>query len=385
MSHPPAEPGAPWIEDLPVEPGTGVGAEPQRPVHSRGHQARGCLAVVVAMAVILGGGAFLLARASGFLAGLGAGPQDYSGDGKGSVVFRVKAGDSLTAIGGRLAEQDVVASSDAFVNASQGETIEVGYYELRKQMSGESAVSYLLDGEHRVEASVAIEEGLTVEETMAAIVKQTDLSSKQVLAAARKPAALGLPAYAGGELEGYLFPATYVAPPDTSATELLGMMVDRFEQAAAEAGLEEAAARLDVSPHELVTVASLVQAEAQRDEDFGKVAQVVYNRVEEGMPLQFDSTVHYATDTVGEVYTTAQQRRSKSPYNTYLVTGLPPGPIGSPGDQALAAAAEPTDGDWLYFVTVDLSTGETQFAEGLREHNRNVAELDAYCQSSDAC
>jgi UPF0755 protein len=252
-------------------------------------------------------------------------------------------------------------------------------------MSASAAIDYLVDGDHRVETMVTIPEGLTVAETVAAIAKQTKLEPKALRAAVRRTDALGLPSYADGEVEGFLFPATYVLPPRTDATELLTMMVDRFDQAAADAGLEQAATELDVQPRDLVTVASLVQAEARRSEDFGKVARVIYNRNDKGMALQFDSTVHYATDTVGQVYTTEQQREVDSPYNTYRVAGLPPGPIDSPGDQALAAAANPTPGDWLYFVTVDLATGETKFAETLEEHDRNVAELRQYCRSSEAC
>jgi UPF0755 protein len=288
-------------------------------------------------------------------------------------------------VGERLTEKGVVASTSAFVSASSGETVEPGFYQLRKKMSAESAVSFLLDGEHRVESQVAIPEGLTVEEILRSAAKQTRLSAQQLRAAASNPGALGLPRYAGGKLEGYLFPATYVMPPGTDATELLTMMVDRFKQAASDIELEQAAARLDLSPDELVTVASLVQAEAQRSADFGKVAQVVRNRIAQGLPLQFDSTVHYATDTVGQVYTTDRQRAVDSPYNTYLVTGLPPGPIESPGDEALAAAANPTAGDWLYFVTVNLATGRTEFARTLAAHNRNVAQLEKYCRTSDAC
>ena len=379
MSHPQPVDDAPWIDESQTE------LDPQRPLRSGWDRARSALAVLVALAVVVGGAAFALSRLSDVLSGIGEDSADYNGSGSGSVVVQVRSGDTLTAVGERLTDKGVVASTAAFVSASSGETVEPGFYELRRKMSAESAVSFLLDGKHRVESQVAIPEGLTVEEILRSAAKQTDLSAKQLRAAASKPAALGLPRYAGGELEGYLFPATYVMPPGTDATELLTMMIDRFNQAASDVELEQAAADLDLTPHELVTVASLVQAEAQRSQDFGKVAQVVGNRTKKGMPLQFDSTVHYATDTVGQVYTTDAQRAVDSPYNTYLVTGLPPGPIESPGEEALAAAAAPTEGDWLYFVTVNLATGKTEFAEGLAEHNRNVSKLEKYCRTSDAC
>jgi UPF0755 protein len=371
----------PWVGDPAVPP-----AHAGRPLHSWGHRARGCLAVLIALAVVLGGVAFLLVRASGVLSGLGTPAPDYSGEGTGSVVVQVQSGDSLADVGRRLESKGIVASVDAFITASDGETVEPGFYQLRKKMSASSALDYLIDGDHRVETTVTIPEGLTVDETLAAVAGQTKLTPQALRAAVnRRPDELGLPSYADGEVEGFLFPATYVLPPRTDATELLTMMVDRFDQAAADAGLEQAASELDLQPRDLVTVASLVQAEARRAQDFGKVARVIYNRDDGGVPLQFDSTVHFANDTVGQVYTTEQQREVDSPYNTYLVAGLPPGPIDSPGDQALAAAADPTPGEWMYFVTVDLATGETKFAETLKEHNRNVAELAEYCRSSDAC
>jgi UPF0755 protein len=115
------------------------------------------------------------------------------------------------------------------------------------------------------------------------------------------------------------------------------------------------------------------------------VARVVYNRLERGMELQMDSTVHYAVGKDSEVTTTPSDRRSRSPYNTYRVTGLPPGPINSPGETALAAALHPAAGRWLYFVTVDLDTGRTRFAAGERGHHRNVQRFMEYCETSDAC
>jgi UPF0755 protein len=103
------------------------------------------------------------------------------------------------------------------------------------------------------------------------------------------------------------------------------------------------------------------------------------------MPLQFDSTLHYAADTRGDVVAGEDLRKIKSPYNTYTHTGLPPGPISSPGAAALEAAANPDDSDYRYFVTVNLKTGETRFAETLPEHNRNVAQYREYCRNSDEC
>jgi UPF0755 protein len=150
-----------------------------------------------------------------------------------------------------------------------------------------------------------------------------------------------------------------------------------------DANVEQRARDLGVRPHDLVTIASLVQAEAPAGA-FEKVARVIYNREEERMALQFDSTVHYALgDTGGDPFTTDEERRVDSPYNTYLYPGLPPGAIGAPGEDALEAALSPARGEWLYFVTVNLETGETRFAEDLAEHNANVRKLEKYCRTAE--
>jgi UPF0755 protein len=140
-----------------------------------------------------------------------------------------------------------------------------------------------------------------------------------------------------------------------------------------------------VSPNDIVTIASLIQAEASRPQDMPKVASVIYNRLDIDMPLQFDSTLHYAVDSRGEVTTSDDLRNLDSPYNTYKHTGLPPTAIDSPGRDAIDAALHPAETDYLYFVTVNLATGETLFASTLAEHDQNVQKYYDYCATSDAC
>ncbi len=161
-------------------------------------------------------------------------------------------------------------------------------------------------------------------------------------------------------------------------------MVERFNEEAAQISIEQSAADLGVTPAELVTVASLVQAEAGTA-DMAKVAAVIYNRLDEGIALQFDSTLHYADGSRGDVVASEELRNIESPYNTYKYPGLPPGPIASPGTEALEAAANPADVSSLYFVTVNLATGETLFADTYREHLGNVDKYNEYCQTSDEC
>ena len=167
------------------------------------------------------------------------------------------------------------------------------------------------------------------------------------------------------------------------------MMVTRWQQAAEDADLEAAAEELGYTPGELMIIASLVESEVNRAEDRGKVSRVIYNRLEgdetAGL-LQIDATVNYALGRDLGLALTEEDLDVDSPYNTRKFPGLPPGPIESPGEAAIEAAANPADGDWLYYVTVNLDTGETKFTDDYDEFLRfkNV-ELEAYCDGSDRC
>jgi UPF0755 protein len=134
-----------------------------------------------------------------------------------------------------------------------------------------------------------------------------------------------------------------------------------------------------------MTIASILEYEASRDQDYPKIAQAIYNRLHKGMALQSDATVAYANNLTGTVYTTDAQRQNPSPYNTYVHTGLPPGPIGSPGATTIRSALDPTPGPWLYWVVVNLRTGETRFSTTYAGHLADVAVLHQYCETSSAC
>ncbi|RSN94540.1 endolytic transglycosylase MltG [Streptomyces sp. WAC 05379] len=188
---------------------------------------------------------------------------------------------------------------------------------------------------------------------------------------------LKLPNDADGNPEGYLFPATYPlekngkrATPDS----LLSAMVDTANQKFSGAPIAAGAQRNAMNVYQAVTIASIVQAEAATKADMAKVARVIFNRLERGMPLQMDSTVNYALKR-STLRTTEADTRIESPYNSYQRMGLPPTPIGSPGDEAMHAAISPAAGDWLYFVTV--KAGDTRFTADYTEHQRNVAEFNA--------
>jgi UPF0755 protein len=225
------------------------------------------------------------------------------------------------------------------------------------------------------------------------LVKNTDFSKKEFDAALADTAALGLPAYAEGNPEGYLFPATYEFGPEAQPADMLRAMVARWEQAASDVDLVAKAEALGYTPHEMMTIAAMLEAEGRGDYT-PMIARVIYNRLdnpENGITnglLQIDATVNYALGKPGIARLTQEEIDSvaDNPYNTYTQQGLPPGPIEAPGQAAMEAALNPDDGDWLFYVTVNLATGETKFASTEAEFLEYKAELDEYCETqSDRC
>jgi UPF0755 protein len=349
----------------------------------------GCLPMLVVVVLF---GAIVAWFARGAIADVKdmlAGPADYSGPGSGEVVLVIDPGQSVTSMGDELKSLGVVASSKAFVDAAsdnpKSTSIQAGTYLLKKRMKAADVVRILVDPSKMAKETVTIPEGMRLDDIVKTLAKKTDFKAAQYRKVLADPAALGLPASAGGNPEGYLFPATYVVTPvDTPAT-ILKAMVEKWKATAASLGLDAQAQRLGLTAHEVLTVASMLEFEANRTQDYPKVARAIYNRLDKGLALQSDATVAYANGLSGEVWTTATQRQIDSPYNTYLHQGLPPGPIGNPGQATLDAALHPANGPWLYWVVVNLKTGETVFSTTLAEHNAATQRLREYCKTSDAC
>jgi UPF0755 protein len=355
----------------------------------------GCLAVLVALAMLVGGFYVAVTKGVDWVSDQFSTAEDYPGPGSGSVTFEVGEGDIIAEIGRNLKAEGVVASVDAFTAAAAADPdsagIQVGFYAMKKEMAAADALEVLLDPDNQVKSTVTVPEGLRVEDVMTLLAGNTEWGAAKWNAALADDAALGLPDYADGNPEGYLFPATYEVGPTDKPKDILAAMVARWRQAADEAGLEEAAAEQGKTPAELMVIASLVEAEGRGD-DMPKIARVIYNRLDgpgdqggtNGL-LQIDASVNYGLDQELGVALTTEQLEEDTPYNTYTRAGLPPTPIEAPGDAAIAAAANPADGDWYYYVTVDLATGETKFAETYDEFLGYKDEFEQYCTTSDAC
>ncbi|WP_103535108.1 endolytic transglycosylase MltG [Streptomyces sp. SM11] len=226
--------------------------------------------------------------------------------------------------------------------------------------------------EESPQSTLMIPEGRRASQVYEAVDRALDLKPGSTRKAA-STVDLALPAEAAGNPEGYLFPATYPVDAETEPAGLLRYMADTARKHFGADHITAGAQRNNVSVYDTITIASIVQAEADTASDMGKVARVVYNRLLKDMPLQMDSTINYALKR-STLDTTTADTQLDSPYNSYRIKGLPPTPIGNPGEEALRAAVSPTPGPWLYFVTV--GPGDTRFTESYDEQRRNVEEFN---------
>ena len=308
-------------------------------------------------------------------------PNDYEGTGNGvEVTIVIQSGDIGSDVAKTLNEAGVTMTFDAFYDlllTRPDVSFEPGNFRLQEQMSAQAALDALLDPVNKITNTVTIPEGTSYEDAFALIASATDITVDELLAAAADPTAFGVPAEAPN-LEGWLFPATYPLDPGVTADEVIQRLVD------------EMITRLDalgVDPEdrlEGLIKASIVQREAGSNiDDFYKVARVFQNRLDQGWRLESDATVAYGTGNTHTVWTTGEERADASNlYNTYVNDGLPIGPIGLPGEAAIDAALNPADGPWMFFVPINLKTGETVFSETVAQHEAAVAQLQAWCRAS---
>ena len=355
-------------------------ARRQREERRRNRRRRSRRFLVLTLSALLVGGGALAATQylKPMVAGLTA-SDDWTGTGTGSVTIEVHEGDSGRNIGATLQQAGVVKTASAFADLAesspQAASIQPGSYALRLHMSAQAALDLLLDAKNRTVPHVTLREGLWKSEVFAALSKATGVPVADYVAAAKDPELLGLPAAAKGNVEGYLFPATYEFAAKATATEQLRTMVTKSVAELQSLGVQPA------QMERTVIIASIVEAEGMRDADRPKIARVIENRLARKMKLQMDSTVSYGVQHRA-ITTTNAERAANNPYNTYRVPGLPAGPISNPGAAAIQAAAHPTPGPWLYFVAVNPQTGETRFATDAASHQANVKLFQKWCSAN---
>ena len=312
--------------------------------------------------------------------------EDYKGNGEGEVTVTIPEGASGLDIGDILQEKGVVASGKAFTNAvknnPKGDTIQPGTYKLKKKMSANAALQAMLDPETKGDHTLTVSAGHTKQIVKDRLKQVGNFTDEQIEAAFADTAGIGLPAEAGGNVEGWLAPGTYDVTEKATPKDLVKQMVSRTVTQLKDLKVPKE------DYHAVLTKASIIEREVNDSRYYGQVARVIDNRLAQtngethGL-LQMDSTVQYGLGRFGGIPNSTELADSNNAYNTYVHQGLPPGPIGSPSEEAIKAVLNPPAGSWLYFVTVNLETGETLFSSTSEEQKANTKKLDEYCKKNE--
>lgn len=337
-------------------------------------------------------------------------PTDWAGTGAASVIVRVQSGDGLFDVGQTLVSAGVVASAETFasVAAEDGRLrgLQPGYYRVHEHSASQVVVNELADPKNRL-GQLRVVPGQTLADTTTVSTAGKTSVKRGIMSAIADACVptdgaescftvdelwkveetanlsdLGVVGWAVADvanapdphrrLEGMILPGDYVIRPGSTAQQALSAVVQASAAAWNTTGIVASAKRENLRPYELATVASLVQAEGIGP-DMRKVARVIYNRLADGMKLQFDSTVNYGLGRAQISTSKAERLDATNLYSTYAHAGLTPTPIGAPGPQALDAADDPATGSWLYFVATDLD-GHSCFSTTAEQHEQCVAE-----------
>ncbi|WP_413449934.1 endolytic transglycosylase MltG [Georgenia phoenicis] len=372
-------------EPEPRAPAERRSARRDRAERKRRRRRRTAIAVVLSLLLVaaLAVGVFVAFRTL-FDGGEETSAEDFPGPGSGSVSVVIEEGATGTAMGDTLTEAGVVASRQAFVEAFSANPdaaqIQPGTYELMAEMRAVDALNALLNPANKSELRITVPEGWRASQIYERIASVAQIPLEEVEAAAANREAIGLPAHAAENPEGWFAAATYTLEPDAGATEILAAMVEQTKSTFESLGVPAE------RQHDVLTRASIIEHEVIHDEDRGKVARVLENRLQncsgDGL-IGMDSTVNYGLGLTG-VPDAAALEDASNPYNTRIHPGLPPTPIGAPGSGAIEAVLNPPEGDWCYFVTVNLDTGETRFSADYEQFQEDRAEFRRwYSENAD--
>ncbi|MER5361322.1 endolytic transglycosylase MltG [Streptomyces sp. NPDC002785] len=346
-------------------------------------KSRSGVACLVVSVVLLGGlGGVCYVGYSYWQDKYGAAP-DYTGTGTGEVEVEIEKGAFGSDIGNILKQKGVIKSVDAFVAAQnenpKGKSIQAGVYLLREKMSAAEALKMMVDPNSQ--NLLVIPEGyrnLDIYEMVDKKLRLKKGTTKGI--ATSKASGLGLPDWARNDkdikdpLEGFLYPAAYPVTKETKPEMILKKMVSRANEEYGKLDLEGTAKKYNLDgPWQVLTVASLVQAEGLTHDDFRKMAEVAYNRLKPNntvtnRKLQFDSAFNYLKNQSKIKIGSSEILSNPDPYNTYYHEGLPPGPISNPGEEALRATLNPTDDGWMFFISLDGK--KTQFTKTAADHEK---------------
>ena len=367
-----------------------VSAMPPRPPHSRREMRRRrerrkhrkqIMIVIIALAVVLATSCVVI-----LVGGLRHGAPrivatkevapDYPGPGGQPLEFTVESGQGADQVGANLVKAGVVKSTAAFLHAitsTQSESrLLPGVFDLRLRMKASDVVAILTDSS-KAGGFLQVRAGERVREVVARAAQLSGVPQSEFDALIQAKGEGILPQEAQGNFEGWLQPGEYDVRKAGSAKAILSNLVSKRIEHLNQLGVPGGQDRQTI-----LNTASITEAEVNKSEYYSKVARVIENRLAKGMPLGMDSTVAYSNNVSALKLTDAMLKNADDPYNTRVHPGLPPGPIGSPGDEAIQAAMHPETGDWLYFVTVNMDTGETRFSDNQDQFNRDVKEYKAW-------
>lgn len=374
-----------WVEQ--GAPVTGSG-EPPKPPASRREQRRrrerrrrrrviSIIAIIVVMALLICGGVFGFHKLKSWSDARKAAQEvaqiaDYTGEGDEDVSFTVESGWDASKIAQALYKAEIIKSPEAFTSAAMATnaTLYPGTFALKKHMRAESVLKILSD-QNNASGFLEVRAGERVSDVIASAAQLSGIDQGEFDSIIKGGGSGILPEEAGGSFEGWFEPGAYNISSMGSASEIISAMVEkRIDK------LDE----LDVPSGEererILNIASIAEAEVNWPEYYGKVTRVIMNRLDQGITLGMDSTVAYGNNVAPNMVDQAMLDDASNPYNTRKNAGLPPTPISNPGDNAIKAALNPEDGDWLYFVTVNLKTGETKFTTGsVDEQNAQFEQL----------
>lgn len=334
------------------------------------------LVIALVVAVVGAAGWYGLSR-------LTAPPPDYAGPGSGKVEFTISEGQGTRQIGKALESQGVVKSAAAFnaavSDADPQPVFQPGDFQLRSKMKASRAMEELSASSDKV-TYFAVTANARMNDTLEVIADETDLDIDELKALARTPEHFGLPKSIG-TLEGYLHPGEYRFPVDATAEDVLRKLVGETVSSLKKQGITD-----HEEQYRVLKVGSVVAGEGTPS-DYPHIAGIIENRLKPNDEthgyLQLDSTVSYGLGQVSIHLTKKQLQDKSNPYNSYKHKGLPPGPIGSPGNKAIAAAASPQPSKDFYWVTVNLKTGETKFAKNLKQHEKYVKQYRSWCSDNE--
>jgi UPF0755 protein len=313
---------------------------------------------------------------------------------KSGQYIEIPRGSSPSAIVKKLADEGVLKSEwplKLYLRATgRGSTLKAGEYDFPSPVSPMGVLAKLQQGQRRL-ARLTIPEGWTRWDIAKAMVQVPELkleSEAQALELMNNVSLIGDLDPQAKNLEGYLFPDTYEFAHDTTPAQLIEMMVKRF-RGVWKSEWNDLARSLNMTTRQIVTTASIIETEAKLDEERPIVSSVIYNRLKKNIPLAVDSSIVYASKMEGKwrydgkVYQSDIERRS--PYNTRIYAGLPPGPVASPGASSLSAALNPEQTDYLYYVrNPDRDDGAHNFYSNGSDFETGVQALRRWERERDA-